>query len=97
MEMRRTITATEFRAKCLALFDEVADTGQEIVVTKRGVPVARVVRVDQDRPPDLRGSVIYASEEDLLAPTGEAKDAEPPELMGSILWQGDVVAPIRAR
>ena len=36
----RTITASEFRAKCLALMDEVADTGEEIVITKRGVPVA---------------------------------------------------------
>ena len=38
----RTITASEFRAKCLALMDEVADTGEEIVITKRGVPVARL-------------------------------------------------------
>ena len=39
----RTITASEFRAKCLALMDEVADTGEEIVITKRGVPVVRLV------------------------------------------------------
>lgn len=38
----RTITASEFRAKCLALMDEVAETGEEIVITKRGVPVARL-------------------------------------------------------
>ena len=38
----RTVTASEFRAKCLALMDEVADTGEEIVITKRGVPVARL-------------------------------------------------------
>ena len=38
----RTIKASEFRAKCLALMDEVADTGEEIVITKRGVPVARL-------------------------------------------------------
>ena len=39
----RTITASEFRAKCLALMDEVADTGVEIVITKRGKPVARLI------------------------------------------------------
>lgn len=29
------MTATEFRAKCLGLMDEVAETGREIVITKR--------------------------------------------------------------
>ncbi|HEX6031197.1 MAG TPA: type II toxin-antitoxin system prevent-host-death family antitoxin [Tepidiformaceae bacterium] len=38
----RTIPAGEFKAKCLALLDEVADSGEEIVVTKRGKPVARL-------------------------------------------------------
>ena len=37
------MTATEFRAKCLGLLDEVAETGREIVITKRGRPVARLV------------------------------------------------------
>ena len=36
------MSATEFRAKCLGLMDEVAETGREIVITKRGRPVARL-------------------------------------------------------
>ena len=39
----RTIKASEFKAKCLQLMDEVAASGQEIVVTKRGRPVSRVI------------------------------------------------------
>ncbi|MXY59878.1 MAG: type II toxin-antitoxin system Phd/YefM family antitoxin [Chloroflexi bacterium] len=39
----RTIKASEFKAKCLKLMDEVAESGQEIVVTKNGRPVSRVV------------------------------------------------------
>ena len=39
----RTITASEFRAKCLALMDEVAETGAEILIIKRGKPVARLI------------------------------------------------------
>ena len=39
----RTIKASEFKAKCLQLMDEVATSGQEIVVTKRGRPVSRVI------------------------------------------------------
>lgn len=50
----RTITASEFRAKCLALMDEVADTREEIVITKRGVPVARLEPY-RKRPASLYG------------------------------------------
>ena len=39
----RTIKASEFKAKCLKLMDEVADSGQEIVITKNGHPVSRLV------------------------------------------------------
>ena len=36
------IGATEFKAKCLALLDEVEDQGATITVTKRGRPVATI-------------------------------------------------------
>lgn len=39
----RTIAATEFKSHCLALMDEVQRTGDEIVITKHGRPVARLV------------------------------------------------------
>ena len=39
----RTIKASEFKAKCLRLMDEVEKTGQEIVITKHGRPVSRLV------------------------------------------------------
>ena len=64
----QTISASQFKAKCLALLDEVAESGGEIVVTKRGRPVAKVVPVEELQD-DLRGSVTYlVSEEELLAP-----------------------------
>ena len=40
--MRRTYTASEFKAKCLVLLDQVERTKQAIVITKRGKPVARL-------------------------------------------------------
>ena len=44
----RTIRASEFKAKCLQLIDEVAASGEPIEITKRGKPVARLVmRPDQ--------------------------------------------------
>ena len=45
----RTIKASEFKAKCLKLMDEVAESGQEIVVTKHGRPVSRVVPYREKR------------------------------------------------
>ncbi len=39
----RTIKASEFKATCLKLMDEVAETGEEIVITKSGEPVSRLV------------------------------------------------------
>ena len=41
--MTRTIKASEFKAKCLALLDEVGRTGEPLVITKKGKPVARLV------------------------------------------------------
>jgi len=38
----RFIPATEFKAKCLALLDEVQREGSSITVTKRGRPVATI-------------------------------------------------------
>lgn len=37
-----TVQATEFKAKCLALMDRVARTGETIVVTKNGRPIAEL-------------------------------------------------------
>ena len=38
----RMIKASEFKAKCLKLMDEVAENGDEIVITKNGKPVAKL-------------------------------------------------------
>jgi prevent-host-death family protein len=41
----REVKAGEFKAKCLKLLDEVAETGEGLIVTKRGKPVARLLPV----------------------------------------------------
>jgi prevent-host-death family protein len=41
--MSRHIKASEFKAKCLALMDEVARTGAAVIITKNGKPVAELV------------------------------------------------------
>jgi prevent-host-death family protein len=71
----RTIAAGQFKAQCLRLLDEVAETGETIVVTKRGKAVAKLQPVEE--PPSLKGSVTYlVSDEELIAPIDEVWNAE---------------------
>lgn len=52
--MTRTMSAGEFKAKCLQVMEHVAATGESVVVTKRGKPVAQLGPVSR-RPTTLRG------------------------------------------
>lgn len=53
--MPRTIKASEFKAKCLALMDEVARTGESVVITKKGEPVAELGPHRKKKPKSLFG------------------------------------------
>jgi prevent-host-death family protein len=44
----KTVPAARFKSQCLGLLDEVEKTRGEIVITKRGRPVARLVPLTQD-------------------------------------------------
>jgi len=63
----RTVSASAFKAHCLAMLDEVAATGEEIVITKRGQPVARVLAATE--PSSLHGSVsFHVSDDEMTEP-----------------------------
>lgn len=72
------ISASDFKAHCLALMERVARTHEEILITKRGKPVAKLVSVPEHAPSDvfgcLAGSVTYAG--DLISPVGQAWEAD---------------------
>jgi prevent-host-death family protein len=75
--MERTISASQFKAQCLALLDEVAESGEEIVVTKHGKAVARLAPIAP--PTSLKGSVTYlVSDEELIAPFHDDWDPQFP-------------------
>lgn len=59
----RAVTASEFKARCLQLMDEVNDRGEEIIITKRGRPVSRLVPY-RERPATLFG--MFAGEMKIL-------------------------------
>jgi prevent-host-death family protein len=65
----REIPAGEFKARCLSLMDEVRRSGCEYVITKRGVPVARLLAASNERLPllgSLRGTVVTSG--DIVSP-----------------------------
>ncbi|MEZ4219897.1 MAG: type II toxin-antitoxin system Phd/YefM family antitoxin [Polyangiaceae bacterium] len=55
MNTPRKIAASEFKARCLGVLDEVRATGAEVVITKRGEPVARLVPIGKAQA-SLRGA-----------------------------------------
>jgi prevent-host-death family protein len=73
----KTIKASEFKAKCLKLMDEVAETGETIVITKNGRPVAQLGPV-VERPKTLlglhKGQITILG--DIIEPIDEEWEAE---------------------
>ena len=73
----RTIKASEFKARCLKLMDEVAESGEEIVITKHGRPVSKLAPY-REKPKTLFGIDRDRIEilGDIAEPIGVEWDAE---------------------
>ncbi len=73
-----TIKASDFKARCLAILDRVQETGERIVILKRGRPVAELGPATHagDRYPqlELRGTVKVCG--DIVAPAVPAEHWE---------------------
>lgn len=71
------IKASEFKAKCLQLMDEVNETNTEIVITKNGKPVSKLVPYKKkiDSLFGLHEGIIK-SRGDVISPIAEQWDAE---------------------
>lgn len=72
----KIIKASEFKAKCLRLMDQVAETGTTLVITKNGRPVAQLGPV-VSRTPTLAGAHrgMIAVVGDIVSPIGEEWEA----------------------
>ena len=53
--LHKTVKASEFKAKCLQLMEEIKRTGGEIIITKNGEPVSKLVPV-RHKPKTLFGA-----------------------------------------
>ncbi len=74
----REIAISEFKAKCLALLDQVQKTKKPIRVTRRGKPVAEVVPPSPVRSNDWIGSMQGKSKilGDIISPANDESDWE---------------------
>ena len=74
------IGAGEFKAKCLAIIDEVSRSGKEVVITKRGRPTAKLIPFPYAEKSEpfigrLEGIIeIVGDPDDLINPVFPAED-----------------------
>ena len=102
----RTIKASEFKAKCLKLMDEVAETGEEIVITKNGKPVAKLTAYKPavEEPSRKNPGSMFGIDRGKIQILGDLDDAfldvdERPETLfgidrGRLQIVGDIISPI---
>jgi prevent-host-death family protein len=72
----RTVPATEFKTRCLALLEEVRETRQSLLVTRHGKPVVEIspyVQKNSARDNPLKGSIVF--QDDLISPLKEKWDS----------------------
>ncbi|MGE0447732.1 MAG: type II toxin-antitoxin system Phd/YefM family antitoxin [Vicinamibacterales bacterium] len=76
------VGAAQFKATCLELLDRVRESGEDIVVTKHGKPVAKVVPYAEEKPRrtkfigSMKGTVLRYDRP--LDPLDEVWDADQP-------------------
>ena len=75
--MDRKISASTFKAKCLALMDEVAESGEPITVTKRGKARVQIVAV-REKPKTLWGATkgTFTIVGDIVGPVDDDYDED---------------------
>jgi len=72
-----TMKASLFKATCLAVMDKINETGEEIIITKNGHPVSRLLPY-RNKPETLFG--LHASSmhitDDLIEPLDDRWEAD---------------------
>ncbi|MBI2504539.1 MAG: type II toxin-antitoxin system prevent-host-death family antitoxin [Candidatus Latescibacteria bacterium] len=72
------ITLSQFKAKCLEIMDKIQKTHEEVVITKRGKPVAKLIPIGEQASKSpmgfLKGTVVIKG--DIVEPLGEVWEAD---------------------
>jgi len=89
----KSVAISTFKARCLALLEDVARTGKPLLVTKRGKPLARLTAADHSRSSSPQDTLRHSVETlgDVIAPAipATAWDAN----RGVLLTQDDGSTP----
>ncbi len=80
----RTIKASEFKAKCLRLMDEVAENGEEIIITKNGKPVAKLTAY-RERP-----GTFFVDDTERFPWIKEVSDALDRGEAADVVWEAEL-------
>jgi prevent-host-death family protein len=69
----KTMGAGAFKTQCLSLIDEVYDRNEEIVITKRGKPMAKLIPLEDKKPESVLGSMkgMFKIVGDIVSPITE--------------------------
>jgi len=72
MKSDQTISVSDFKAKALQLLDDVARSGRELIITRRGKPLARVSPYRSKQDERVAGSLAdtLIFEGDIISPMG---------------------------
>jgi prevent-host-death family protein len=73
------VAAGQFKAQCLKLMDQVQQTREEVVITKHGKPVAKLVPINETTASQsivgfMKGSVQVVG--DIVSPVDEVWEAD---------------------
>jgi len=69
----KTLGISQFKAKALEVIDQVAQTQERIVITKRGKPLAQITPYRDDESQPIAGKLehLLLFEKDIVSPLGE--------------------------
>ena len=69
----KTIPISRFKAQALKIIDQIAQNNDEMIITKRGKPLARILPYKETsslaKPGQLADTLLF--EEDIVSPLGE--------------------------
>ncbi len=69
----KTMGAGAFKAKCLSIIDDLHANGGELIITKRGKPMAKLIPVAAEKPESIFGALrgLATIQGDIVSPIVE--------------------------
>jgi len=74
--MEEKMKAGQFKAECLKVMEKVRKTRRKIIITKRGIPIAKLVPIEEKEEKafgKLKGTIHFKG--DIIRPIDEVWDA----------------------